>query len=490
MNILLIQADQQRRDSLGIYGGEIAKTPAIDELAREGVVFDHAFTPTPLCGPARASLLTGKRPASHGIVFNSESGCAVGRDFVGSHATLAELLAGRGYRSTQCGKWHVGTDLTPAQCGFDGVFYPGYGYPDQHPHYLAYLEKLGTAFELQEHIYSRRPDGSDKYVLAAIQQGPEEAAVPHYLVSQTIEAIRQSAETGQPFFISVNFWGPHAPYILPERYARMYDPDDIQHWPNFEDDLADRPEIQRAYRRYWGIEDFTWREWSRLVAMCCGYVSLIDDQVARLRAALTETGVAADTALFYTSDHGGMVGAHGLADKGPYLYDEICRIPLIAYQPGSSGGRRSDALAYNMDLMPTILELAGCSIPADLDAVSLLPIIDGQSESVRGDEPVLIEFHGHQAPYEQRLVRTRTAKYVFNAPDIDELYDLQRDPHELHNLAADPAHVGLLKDMRRLMHSLLVERRDPILTFFEGSRLAEGVGRSPITYSATGRIDW
>ena len=144
------------------------------------------------------------------------------------------------------------------------------GYPDQHPHYLAYLEGLGAKFEVCDQIYSRRPDGSDKYVLAAVQCGPEEAAVPYYLVSQAIEAIRQSAQTDQPFFIRVDFWGPHAPYIVPERYARMYDPNDIQPWPNFDDDLAARPEIQRAYKHYWGVDDFTWEEWSRLVAMCCG----------------------------------------------------------------------------------------------------------------------------------------------------------------------------------------------------------------------------
>jgi len=485
MNILLIQADQQRRDHIGVYGNGVVRTPAVDRLAGEGVVFDHAFTPCPLCAPARASLLTGKRPMKHGILFNVESGSVAGRDFAGAHATLGDLVTGRGHRAIHCGKWHVGTSLSPAECGFEGIYYPGYGYPDKHPHYRAYLEGMGAEFRLKDEVYSRRPDGSDKYCLSAILDAPEEAAEPCYLVTQAIEAMRSAVREGKPFFVRVDFWGPHAPYILPERYARMYDPDALEPWPNFDDDLAGKPEIQRAYRRYWGLEGSTWRDWSRLVAMCYGYVTLIDDQVARLVSTLDELGVAGDTAVFHTSDHGGMVGAHTLEDKGPYLYDEVIRVPLIARVPGMSGGLRSDAAVYNMDLMPTVLDLAGCELPGDIDALSLVPILRGESESVRPpDEPICVEFHGHQTPYEQRLVRTRNAKYVFNAPESDELYDLERDPHELHNVAGDPAYAGALEEMRQLLRQHMIDSRDPLLPFFEGSRLA-----SPVRHSPTGRIE-
>ena len=476
---------------LGAYGNPAVKTPAIDALARRGVVFDYAFCPSPICAPARASLITGKRPLKHGMLVNPESGLAAGKDFAGEQASLGELLGKRGYRSTLCGKWHVGTELTPQDCGFEGVFYPGYGYPDQHPHYRDYLKHLGVEFTLRDQIWSRRPDGSSKYCLAAIQDGPEEAAVPHYLTTQAIEAVHRSAQDNGPFFVRLDFWGPHAPYIVPERYARMYDPADIEPWLSFPDDLAGKPTIQAAYESYWGIENFSWQDWARLVALCCAEITLIDDQVARLLAALDEAGAAEDTAVFFTSDHGGMVGAHGLEDKGPYLYDEICRVPLIGCIPGSPGGRRSDALVYNMDLMPTILDMAGVPLPEDLDAVSLKPILDGERESVRDpDEPVYIEFHGHQSPYEQRMVRTRTAKYVFNAPDVDELYDLESDPGEMRNLAADAAYADLLRQMRLLLREKLIATRDRLLTFFEGSRLPEGVGGSPIRHSATGRIEW
>jgi arylsulfatase A-like enzyme len=477
VNFLLIQSDQQRRDSLGAYGNRAARTATIDRLAAEGVAFDYAFTPTPLCAPARASLITGKRPMRHGIVCNVESGLAAGRDFIGRHATLAELLAARGYRSTLCGKWHVGSTLPPADCGFEGVFYPGYGYPAEHPHYLAFLKRRGLGFELSDEVHARWPGGRRGPLLSAVQAGGAAASVPHYLVDQAIEAIRRSAAAGEPFLVRVDFWGPHAPYIVPEPFAGMFDPAAVEPWPNFADDLSGKPSIQAAMKRYWGVQEFTWAEWSRLVAMCYGYVSMIDAEVARLLAALREAGVEGDTAVFYTTDHGGMVGGHGLCDKGPYLYDELARIPLVARVPGLPGGRRSDALAYNMDLMPTILDLAGCEIPADLDAVSLAPILRGDLPAVRDDDLVEMEFHGHQCPYDQRMLRTRTAKYIFNAPEFDELYDLQSDPAELHNLAADPAHAGLLAEMRDRLAARMSAAGDPLLRYFTCQRLGEKSAR-------------
>jgi arylsulfatase A-like enzyme len=472
MNVLLIQSDQQRRDSLGLYGNEVAATPHVDRLGREGCTFDRAFTPVPICGPARASLITGLRPVHHGILRNPESGESGGRDFTDRPQTVAERLRPLGYRSTLCGKWHVGTDLPPAACGFEGVFHPGYGYPSEHPHYLAYLERLGCSFELSEPLYARRPDASEGPLLSAVQEGSVEASVPYYVAEQACEAIRRAAERDEPFLVRCDFWGPHAPYVIPRPYAEMYEAGRMPEWENFRDGLEGKPFVQRAVRAYWGVQDFGWAEWSRLVAMCYGYVTLIDAQVGRMLETLDEAGVADETAVFYTSDHGGMVGAHGLCDKGPHLYDEQCRVPLVARVPRAPAGRRSDAVVYNMDLMPTVLDLAGAEVPAGLDARSLAPVIRGEREAVRA--PVtFIEFHGHQVPYAQRLVQAGGWKYVFNAPEFDELYHLETDPGERTNRASDPACSDVLRRMRRLLRDHLRETRDPILRFYEGTRMAE-----------------
>ncbi len=470
MNVLLIQSDQQRRDSLGAYGNAIARTPNIDSLAREGVVFDHAFTPVPICSPARASLVTGLRPVHHGIIHNPESGTVAGRDFLKKPVTLAEIMREKGYRSTICGKWHVGTALPPSECGFEGVSYPGYGYPSEHPHYLEYLKGLGCDFSYRDDFRGRPADGSRGLLFSATQVGPVEASVPYYLAEQAIVAIRRAAERKEPFFVRCDFWGPHAPYIIPEPYASMYDPADMPEWPNFRDDLSRKPSIQRTMKRYWGIQDFTWDDWSRLVAACYGYATLIDDQAGRLLRALEEADVAEDTAVIYTSDHGGMVGAHGLSDKGPHMYDEECRIPLVARVPGVTSAGRSDAFVYNMDLMPTVLDLAGCGVPDGLDAASLMPILRGEREAVHGDA-VFMEFHGHQGPYTQRLARTRNGKYVFNAPEFDELYDLADDPGEMRNLVDDASRADLLREMRELLARHIRDTGDPIWRFFYETRM-------------------
>ena len=249
----------------------------------------------------------------------------------------------------------------------------------------------------------------------------------------------------------------------------MYDDTRIAEWPSFCETFDGKPRVQSDYLDYWGIRDFTWGEWERLVRGAFGYTTLIDDQVGRILSALSELGVEETTAVVYTSDHGGMVGAHRLCDKGPFLYDEICRVPLIAKVPGvTTPGAREAAWVYNVDLMPTVLELAGAPVPEGLDARSILPVL---REGASREEVAFIEFHGHQLPYSQRLVRTPTHKYIFNGPDVDELYDLGADPHELTNLVADTGSAGVLKDLRERLHAFLREAGDPILRYYAGSRL-------------------
>ena len=154
MNILFIQTDQQRRDSLPCYGNTEVRAPYLRTLAEQGVVFDNAFTTIPLCAPARASLLVGKRPIHHGILYNCESGCVAGRDFAQEQLGFGQLLRDRGYHCSHLGKWHIGTTLRPDECGFDGAFYPRYGFPKAHPRYLEYLY---SRLPFQYPQYSRQP---------------------------------------------------------------------------------------------------------------------------------------------------------------------------------------------------------------------------------------------------------------------------------------------------------------------------------------------
>jgi len=470
MNILMIVSDQQRRDLVGCYGCTDVRTPVVDRLAREGVLFDNAWTVIPICAPARASMLTGLRPVHHGITRNPESGEVAGRDFPSEPVCYHNLLSARGYRSFHVGKWHVGTVLEPADCGAWGVYHPGYGYPAEHPHYREYLERRGLPpFRLTDAFHGRFHDGSRACVLSARQDQPVEAAIPYYLAEQAIENIRQVAADGQPFNLRLDFWGPHVPYLIPEPYYSMYDDVSVPEWPSFRETFEGKPRVQSDYLDYWGIQDLTWDEWERLVRGCFGYTTLIDDQVGRVLDVLRELGIEEQTAVFYTADHGGMVGAHRLCDKGPFMYDEILRVPLIAKIPGvTSAGTREATWVYNYDLMPTVLELAGAPAPEGLDAQSLLPVLRGD---VSRENVAFMEFHGHQLPYTQRVVRTETHKYVFNGPDVDELYDLAADPHEMTNRVDDTSCRSVLRDLRERMDAFLRETDDPILRYFADSRL-------------------
>ena len=473
MNILFIQTDQQRRDSLPCYGNGVVRAPNVQRLAEEGIVFENAFTPVPLCAPARASLLTGRWPIHHGILFNCESGCAAGKDFLGPVRGFGQRLRAAGYDCRHIGKWHIGTTFTPADAGFEGVYYPGYGYPQDHPHYLEYLRGVGVSgFVLGERFHGRCADGSPGPLLAAVQEGGVEASVPHYLAEQTIGALREAAAAGREFFIACNFWGPHAPYILPEQYMHLYDAAEVPAGTWAGGDLAGKPAICRDYARYWGVADFGPDEWSRLVRACWGYVSLIDSEIGRMLATLDELGLAGETAVIFTTDHGGMVGAHGLMDKGPFPYDPLCRIPLIVRLPGRAGaGRRREEIVYNMDLMPTFLELAGAEVPDGVDSASLVPLWSGREGDFPRREAAFCECHGHQVPAFSRMVRTHRMKYVFNAAGPDELYDLAADPLERENLIDDPSRRGELKDMRERLREHLSRQGDPVLRYFEGSRM-------------------
>ena len=470
-NVLFILADQHRRDCLGCYGNPVVRTPNIDGLAARGVRFDHAFTPTAICTPARASIQTGLIPRRHGLIFNWEFQRFRGGEWNLAPETRAfsQDLAEAGCGLAHVGKWHIGDHNLPSDYGYEGVYYPGYGYPAPHEHYLNYLRGYGLdGFNLSQEKHD--PDG--KVLYYALQEGPTEASIPGYLAHQTIEYIRRFAGEGRPFFISCNFWGPHAPYRITDPHLHMYDEmrSEIEPWPNFHCDLSDRPYmIQRqgeAFATGW-FDDDALRD---LIAKHYGYVTLLDDQVGRILAALRDCGELERTLVVYAADHGSAVGSLRMWDKGFGMYDFLYRVPMVFSHPSLTPGVR-EAMASVMDLGPTFLEAMGCNVPGGLDGRSLMPVLDGRAEGVRPDHMVF-EHYGHQIPFWQRMVRTPESKYVYNPTDRDEFYDLAADPHEMHNIidTVEPDRVEPLKD---ILWRHIKETNDPV---FGMARRALGRG--------------
>ena len=446
-NILLILTDQHRYDIVGANGSAICQSPHIDRLAAGGVNFQQAYSICGLCSPSRASIYTGVLPHHHGITRNTES-LQAGIHIPDDMPTLAERLREHGYRSYFAGKWHVGAQ-PPTSRGFIGMDISGYGAIRSHPDYLSYLERNG----LEEPQVTPVGIGwANNLLLAGTMSGPVEASIPYFLAEKTIEYLEDAVAHGEPFFLALNFWGPHAPYFPCEPYATMYEPASIPPWGNFVDDFAGKPPIYRRYRDAFigeGNPLRSWEECAQWAALYFGYATQIDAQIGRVLDALERPGLADETAVIFSADHGDLTGAHGgMQDKGGMLVQEVYHIPLIARLPGSPArGVTTDLHCSNLDLAATILDIAGCSIPDNLDSRSLLPILRGETPAGWPDH-VVAEYFGHHFTYEARMVVHAGFKYIYEPAAIDELYDLRADPWELHNLIDSPAHHGILRACR------------------------------------------
>jgi arylsulfatase A-like enzyme len=463
-SILLITTDQHRRDTIGCYGAAVCQTPNLDRLAAQGMRFTHAFTNSAICTPVRASLFTGMAPFHHGLLANFERNVGYPWEIPAHNVLLPAYLKPTGYTCGTVGKWHVGTERGPEYYGFEGQHYPGWAPPYDHADYLAYLEERGLPrFSVRDVVHGTFPNDRPSLAMMGVHDAPIEATYCHYLADRTVQFLQRYAErlqhTGEPFFLACHFFGPHLPYFLPEDVLNRYDSDQVSPHPSMAETFAEKPAVHKHYGDHWAFDTYPWPVWQQITAAYWGYVNLIDQQIGRILGALEALGLHDSTAVCFAADHGGFVGNHRLADKGPMMYDDIYRIPMVVRWPGvTPGGATCDALVTFMDLMPTFLDMAGVDVPDALDARSLTPLL-GNPQATWPDV-VFAEFHGHHFPYPQRMIRSHSHKLVVNPPDINELYDLHADPHELHNLYGHPAYADLQHELMARLYEHLAEAGD------------------------------
>ena len=458
-NILYIMTDQQRYDSLSSVGHTACRTPHLDQLAAEGIRFDNAYTVCALCSPARTSMLTGRYPHNHRMWNNNDMMQWAIRDLADEERMISQDLVDAGYNCGYTGKWHCGESKLPGTYGFVGMEVPNYGNPYSTEEYAEYLAARGL----------KAPERVPPTVAGAPGHlaGPLEACAPHFLTEFATDLMRRFNEereaSEQPFMIFLSFWGPHPPYFVPQPYASMYDPAEIELWANFRDNLEGKPRIQDRFRRavcrYPDVSDAAWRD---SIAKYWGFCSFIDDEIGRLLGTLRDLGREEDTVVLFSTDHGDMTGSHGgLWDKGPFMYEETYHIPLIARAPWlTTPGTTCDRFVSNMDLATTALDIAGLYIPDNHDGRSLVPLFRDPHADWRDD--LMCEFHGHRFLYSQRMVRWDNYKFVFNAPDWDELYDLAEDPHETTNLIRDPGYATVAEAGRQRLLQWIENSADPI----------------------------
>ncbi|QHT61548.1 sulfatase-like hydrolase/transferase [Paenibacillus lycopersici] len=449
-NILLITADQLRYDCIGSSGQYPVHTPNLDRLAEQSTLFSQAYSHIPVCSPARQSLLHGRRPETFGALWNYNAFLPVGC-LQPNQYTWTKQLAENGYQSVFLGKWGVNPEQDPTAFGFDAYVSEG--------DYAAFRK-------------SRYPDVVyTNGFLGETNPIPLEDAETHWFAGRAIEAMERMNAEGEPWHIALHFSEPHLPCRPAGRFAELYDPADVPEWEGFRETFRNKPYIQHQQLLSWGIEAYGWEDWAPIVARYYGIISQLDEAIGSVLAALERSGAADNTIVVFTADHGDMCGSHRMMDKHYILYDDVVHVPFMIRQPdGRQAGTRCPQFVYNLlDLGPTLLELAG--IEAGERAVfhgqSLLPLLSGgtEAEAVTADawrDAVVASYNGQQfGLFTQRMIRTKAWKYVWNLTDMDELYDLERDPAELDNAIGRPDLAELTADLRLRLYERLKADGDP-----------------------------
>jgi arylsulfatase A-like enzyme len=428
-NILLVVTDSAQQSAYGCYGNALVRTPAMDALAREGVCFTQAYTAAPICHPSRASIDTGLFPHRHGLLDNIHTPDAYPYRIVPQARSYVDLLAELGYRTGYTGQWHVRQDR------FDDVIAGGW-----------------TAFRATGLSESPRADRPHHRYFGELAISPDQDR-DAYSVRGAVELLRRYARLGRPWLLQCEFDRPHPPVCIPPPYAGLYDPDIVPPPGNFHDPAVGKGAVHLRARaeQLPGPFGDTWRQ---LIAHYWGCITMLDDYLARILEELDRLHLREQTVVIVTSDHGELMGAHGVVTKYPMMYDEVVRVPLVARGPGHlPAGQRRDDFVSHVDLLPSLMDLAGGGIPRGVHGRSWAGPT-GNTAPPR--HSIYAQLHGHT----MRMVRTRGWKYVYGPDAEEELYDLALDPGEVHNRASTaPAQ---LAEMRRLLREWTVAVGDSV----------------------------
>lgn len=450
-NIIVFMSDQEQGQV--VHPDHPCRTPTAARLAKEGLLFSRCYTPAAHCCPSRASYLTGLYPSHHGIYNNILTHTAIGGEIRPGCRMFSESLREAGWNLGYSGKWHASRTEDPQDRGWEDVGATAVSRDARTP----------AEFWIRQAEEARRPwddsprrrgeiimPGYSRRLLYGVTDREMEDLPDYKVVMRAIETIERYAKAGRPFFVQCGPTGPHDPYVIPERYARLYDPEHIPLPPNYRDSLDDKPRIyQRQRRQLWSqLSDDEARE---ALAHYWGYCTMMDDYRKLLYDAVDDLGLRDNTILIFMSDHGDYGAAHGLFCKGVPCFEEGYRVPLIIRWPEgiADPGRTIEEFVTHCDLAPTFLDVARAPRNPTSGA-SLTPFFHG-NEVPGWTRECHTQFNGVELYYTQRAVVTKDYKYVFNGFDFDELYDRTADPYELTNLAENPDYEQVKLDLVRRM---------------------------------------
>lgn len=497
-NILLITSDQQHWQTLGASNPKI-RTPNLDRLCREGTNFTRAYCANPVSSPSRATIITGLYPSLHGC-------WTIGVKLPEDVPTVGDALRSHGYDTALVGKAHFHPlKSTPDQPSLEAqptmrdldfwrTFHgPWYGFQhieiarmhadESHvgQHYAIWMEEKGLK-NWRDYFQPWPPLPAGSATSSKVARPhhywetgrqfswdlPEEFHYTTWTADRTIARIERDAAAKQPFFLWASFHDPHPPYLVPEPWASMYDPADVDvptatpgehanlpdHFRKTQEPSPDFSAYEESGHANHGLHSHLTDEPTlrKQIATYYGMISFMDAQIGRILDKLDELGQADNTIVVFTTDHGHFFGQHGLVAKGPFHYEDLIKLPFIVRWPGHvPANRTSNALQSLVDLAPTFLAAAHIPIPGLMQGVNQLDTWTGRTPQSR--DHVLVE-NRHQ-PTKVHLRTYVDARYkltVYRDHEYGELFDLEADPQELHNRWSDPAYAGIKSD---LLHKFL-----------------------------------
>lgn len=457
-NIVVFMTDQQNGDTLTPRYPAIL--PNLEAFLKNAVVMDEAYCASPHCCPSRASFFTGKYPSEHGVWNNVEVDNAISRGLYDGVVLFPEALKAAGYRTYFSGKWHVSAYEGPKDRGFDTVLHEhisNYGRfaPENKGRTkdweVVYSKKERIAFDGEKAGFGQLVrEGYPKYAQFGVNENPYGDRTT---VSKACELI-SSYEGEEPFFLYAGVKGPHDPYCPPQEFIDWYRDVKIELPENFEDTMEDKPALYRRTRERFALSK---EEYIESIRRYLAFVSFEDNLFGQLLEAIRQKGIYENTYVFYLTDHGDYLGAHGLWAKGLPCFREAYHICAAISGPGIKGETHVKDLVSIVDFAPTIAEMAGISFACT--GHSLLPFLKGQRPKQWRSE-LYTQTNGNELYGIQRAVWDKQWKYVFNGFDYDELYDLENDPWELRNLINEEGHQEIIKKYCRKMWRFAKETGD------------------------------
>ncbi|MDJ0894864.1 MAG: sulfatase-like hydrolase/transferase [Alphaproteobacteria bacterium] len=460
-NVLVIMADELSRSALGCYGNALVHTPHIDSLAARGTRFANAYTPSPICVPARAALATGRYVHQIGHWDSAHP-------YDGRIQGWAHRLCAAGHQVASIGKLHYRS--TADDNGFSQELLPMHVVDGQ-----GWVRGL-----LRDPLPSY-----EETALFAAEIGAGSSSYTDYdrtICDRACRWIEEAAAEKQdkPWVLFTSFASPHYPLVVPDEFLARYDPD---HVPEPRGRKPDHPVLRELAAFFDYDRHFDDAGRRRAVAAYFGLCSFTDALVGRLLAALQNSGQADRTVVLFTSDHGEMLGAHGFWAKS-VMYEDAAAVPLILCGPGVGAGQVCESMASLIDAHPTIMELATGVRPQESKDVLALSLLDLANRE-RPGRTVLSEYHDGGAPTGIFMVRWDRWKYVHYVGYAPQLFDLVADPDEDRDLAGSPAHADMVAEGERRLREILDPEAVNAAAFAaQAARIAELGGRERILASA------